>query len=222
RAAQHLVPLRPLLDDVTVAIEDENQVLPARADAGTSLVRLRGIVGIGAARAASGWARVLALSCVAEWPLADREREARTDLRNRRDGRPRQLRQLAHLNEEDAIGGFREAGFAGAPRPLLVARQLRQRLRPVARHVVRARDVPAALLSRNGGEARARLRLTVQRKRGHRGEQANGKRRDRGEDYRRMLPHETSRRVRVSRARRPQVKEVMREATGSAGAPTVR
>src|SRR5262249_12065813 len=53
RAPQHLVPLSPLLDDVTPGVEDKDEVLPARINPRPALVRVGGIVRIGSGGAAS-------------------------------------------------------------------------------------------------------------------------------------------------------------------------
>src|SRR5262245_6591856 len=124
---------------------------------------MRRIVGVCARRAASRWTRILSLRRVAERNLADRKRETRAYLGKRCNGRTLQPRQLAHLDEEDAVRAFRKDGLAGAPRPVLMSRQLRQRLRPVPHDVVRSRDVPPTFFAGHRGESGARLRLTLKR-----------------------------------------------------------
>ena len=174
RTPEHLVPLRPLLDDVALRVEDEEEMLPARIDPEASFVGLRRIIRIRTGRAASGRARVLPLRGVTERDLANGERQTWADLRNRCDRRTLQLRQLAHLNHEDAVGVFSEDRFGGAPRPLIVSRELRQRLRPIARDIVWSREIPSAFFSGHRGEPGAGLCLAVNWQRGRRDEQAAG------------------------------------------------
>jgi len=85
--------------------------------------------------------------------LANRERETRSDVGKRAHGRTLQLRQLAKLNDEYPVCALREDGLSGAPCPLLMSGQLRQRLRPVAHDFIWPGEIPAAFLSGHGRES---------------------------------------------------------------------
>src|SRR2546425_5187877 len=74
RASQHFVPLSPLLDDVALGVEDEDEVLPPRINPWPTFVRVGGIVRIGSRGAASRRTGVLTLRRMAERHLANRER----------------------------------------------------------------------------------------------------------------------------------------------------
>ena len=64
------------------------------------------------------------------------------------------VRQLAALQDEHAVRALGEHALPRAPRPLLVARQARERLRPVRHDLVRAENILTALLARDGREPR--------------------------------------------------------------------
>ena len=80
---------------------------------------------------------------------ADGERDARTDARIRHFGRALELRQLAAHQHEHAIRTLGEDALHRAPGPLLVAGQLRQRLRPVRRPPRTGRSGPGHLSARS-------------------------------------------------------------------------
>jgi hypothetical protein len=135
RAPQHLVPLRPPLDDVAVAVDDEDAVLPLELDAVLADVGVVAHLAVHFERAGrAGDGRVA--------PEArDGKGEARSDLRHRRAtpaSRRWNDRQLAALDVIDAIRTLREDTLPGAERPLLVARQRAQILGPVGHHLIRA------------------------------------------------------------------------------------
>ena len=95
---------------------------------------------------------------VAHRQADDRELDARPDLRQAPRLRPLDDRQLAALQHEDAVRALGEHALPRAPRPALVARQRRQRLRPVGDDVVGAEDVLAALSPGNTARRPARPR----------------------------------------------------------------
>src|SRR4029453_11394969 len=72
-------------------------------------------------------------------------------------------RQFTAFQHEDAIGAFGEDTLHRAPGPVLVAGQLRERLRPVRHDLVgAAQRIEPTLISSDGGDADVR-RLTLHR-----------------------------------------------------------
>ena len=55
RPPQHLVPLRPVLDDVAVGVDDDDAVFPAVVDAGLADVRVVADLAVAFERARAGW-----------------------------------------------------------------------------------------------------------------------------------------------------------------------
>src|SRR5207247_1395023 len=108
RAPEHLVPLRPRLDDVAVGVDDNEVVLPLRVDAHASLPRLRGILRISARSTCARRAGDEPLRRVAEWHLSHGEREAWSNLRQCDRGWAPDVGQLAALDDVNAIGALRE------------------------------------------------------------------------------------------------------------------
>ena len=158
RTLEQLVPLRPLLDDVALRVDDDEAVLPAGVDAELAIRRRRASPDLHPLR------RVLTRSA-APWrrrrvrvaPRQSRERKlhVRTDLGKQPRLRTRDLRQLAAAEQIHAIRALGEDAARAAIRPLLVAGERAEILRPPFDHLVRARDVLRADGVRHGGERRA-------------------------------------------------------------------
>ena len=173
RAAEQPVPLLPRLEDVALAVVDDEAVLPVRVD--TELPVGRSLdadfvvhplprreplphVLIGAARAGERRnGRIAPETC-------DGEADARPDLRQAdRLGRL-DVRQLAAIEAVNAVGRFGKHAFAGAVGPFLVAGQRRDVLRPTLDDLVGSRDILRADSVGDRGEAacsRGRLRLSL-------------------------------------------------------------
>ena len=161
RALQARVPLHPvgrLRQQVALAVEDEDAVLPPRIDAHLVVPQPRVHAALGEL-AAAAVARRAGRRRVTPRQAADRKRDARPEIRQLLRHRTRNLRQLAALHDVDAVGAFGKHTLPGAKRPALVARIARQLLRPAGHDFVRAEDVLAALFGRHRGDpCRARLR----------------------------------------------------------------
>jgi hypothetical protein len=172
RPAHQLVPLLPRLDDVALAVEDDEAVLPVRIDAELAIRRAldpdvivfafprrqplpRVLVGA----ADSGKRRRRRVSPEAR----DGEADARSELRQQdRLGRLH-LRQLAAEEAVHAVRALGEDAFPGAVGPLAVAGQGADILRPAFDDFVRPRDILAPDRAGNGGEACGRRCLSLRR-----------------------------------------------------------
>ena len=135
----------------------ENAVLPARVDAEHAallLPRFQPVRRHRARGAAGGRAR--------DRRAADRQPkhgvlEARRDVAQALRRRPLDGGQLAALQHEHAVGAFGEHALRRAVSPCVVARQLRQRLRPIGDDGVVAERVLAAFAAgKHGVVLRAR------------------------------------------------------------------
>ena len=142
RPAQHLVPLRPVLDNVAVRVDDDDAVLPAEVLAGLADVRIVAHSPVALERARRARRRG-----VAPRQPSDREFDVRPELRQLDLFRSLEIRELAPLQDEDAVRALGEHALPGSPRPLLVAGQGRQRFRPVGHGLVRPEDVLPAFLA---------------------------------------------------------------------------
>src|SRR5262249_33879515 len=87
---------------------------------------------------------------------SDRKRDARPEIGQLLGLRTRDLRELAALDNIDAVGAFREHTLPSAKRPPLVARIARKLLRPAGHDVVRAKDILTALFGRDRGHTSGR------------------------------------------------------------------
>ena len=110
RAAQHLVPLRPVLDDLSRRIDHHDAMLPARIDAELSTPH-----------------RISRCShrtdgSIAPRYLRDGKRDARTDGRIGNLLGPLEVGYFAPLENEHAIGAFGEDAFHGSIGPFFVPR----------------------------------------------------------------------------------------------------
>ena len=83
---------------------------------------------------------------------ADRERDARPEVRQLLRHRARNLRQLAALHDVDAVGAFGKHALARAERPALVAGLVLSFFGQPGNDFVRAEDVLPALLRRHRGD----------------------------------------------------------------------
>ena len=147
------IPLRPLSMMLPCGVDDEQVVLPARVDAELALPAVPPV----AARCCRGCVD-RADRRIAKRRLRHREGQARTDARIRHFLRPFEQRQLAAHQDEDAVRRLGKDALHRAPRPLLVAGQLRQRLRPVLGDRVRSGLILAALRRVSGRRAARRRR----------------------------------------------------------------
>ena len=141
----HCVQLSMMLP---VGVDHEQVVLPAGVDAELALPAIPPVApGVAGARHRTD--RRIAERC-----LRHREGNARADVRIRHFLRPFEQRQFAAHQDVDAVRRLGKDALHRAPRPLLVARELRQRLRPVLRHRVRAGLILAAFRRLNRGRCR--------------------------------------------------------------------
>ena len=137
RPAQHLVPLRPVLDDVAVAVDHEDAVRPEEVDAVLAARRSRRRPLPSRLEQRSRGAGLRRVPPQAR----DREREVRRHLRSRRPAaRPcwRDDRERPALNVVDAVRAFREHTLPRAKRPFLVAGRRAQVFRPAGHDLVGA------------------------------------------------------------------------------------
>src|SRR4029077_14472078 len=117
--AQHLVPLRPVLDDGAVRVDHDDAMLPPEVFARLADVRV--VADFSVARIER--ARRARRRRVAPRQAPYREFGVRAELRQLDLFGPLDVRQFAALQDEHAVGALREHALARAPRPLLVARQ---------------------------------------------------------------------------------------------------
>ena len=161
RALEKIVPLRPALDDVALGVDHHDAILPARVDAVLAFPVFRGVFGQITGGATAREARDGPLRSVAKRHFAGREREAGTNLRQRRVLRAHQRGQLATLRDVDAVGALGEDAFHGAPGPFFVSWKRAQRLGPIRVGIVRPGHVLAALFSGNRGKSGDRSGLCL-------------------------------------------------------------
>src|SRR5581483_5044922 len=95
------------------------------------------------------------------WQAADRELEAGCKIGDLARFRPADFGDLAAAQQEDAVRALDVAAVAGAPRPLLVARQAADIFGPVVDNLIRAKSILPAFLSGDGGETGPRLLLPL-------------------------------------------------------------
>ncbi len=144
RPAQHLVPLRPVLDDVAVAIDHENAVLPEEVRAVHSGIRVVACHLRARLEERSGRARARGVAP----QIRDGEREIRSDVWCL-DGFPasslrRNHRERTTLDVVDAVRALGEHTLSGPERPLFLARDRAEILGPVRHNLVRARRLERA------------------------------------------------------------------------------
>ena len=154
---QHLVPLSPVFDDIAVRIHDNDAMLPSEVHSGLTDIRIVAHFSIGCFEPARRAGRCR----IAKGQPADGEFDVRAELRELDLLRPLDVGQFPALQDEDTVRALGEHALPGAPRPLLVARQTRDRLRPVRHDVVRAEHVLATLLARHGREPGFGPRLSL-------------------------------------------------------------
>ena len=148
RPREHRVPLRPVLDDVAVAVEDEDAVLPARVDAEHAALLLPGFQPVRRHRARGAAGRRARDGRAPDRQAEHGVLEARRDVAQALRRGPLDGGQLAALQHEHAVGALREHALRRAVGPAVVARQLRERLRPVGDDGVVAERVLAAFAAR--------------------------------------------------------------------------
>ena len=139
-AAEHRIPLRPRLvfDEVALAIEDDDVVLPAGVDAQFPAI-------LAAARARSAGIAKVGRDAS---PEVQGKGNAAGEPGNRHGlGGGFDHGQLAALKPEHAVRALGKDALGGAPGPVLVPFQLGQRLRPVRNDLVGSEEVRSALLA---------------------------------------------------------------------------
>src|SRR5439155_1703781 len=149
---QHLVPLSPVFDDIAVRIHDNDAMLPSEVHSGLTDIRIVAHFSIGCFEPARRAGRCR----IAKGQPADGEFDVRAELRELDLLRPLDVGQFPALQDEDTVRALGEHALPGAPRPLLVARQTRDRLRPLRRAPL-ARQVPSS----GGGSLAPRIEPAV-------------------------------------------------------------
>src|SRR4029453_7562037 len=146
--APDLVPLGPVrfIDDLAVAIEHVDHVLPSPVNAGPAIASISR--GFAAARCGAG-----GFAC--RQAAADGELDARPNLRKPGGPAPQlKDRQLALLRHEDTVGTFGKDVSGLRPGPcLMVGKALTHWPRPVGHRIVGTERVLSAFETRHGGEA---------------------------------------------------------------------
>src|SRR5688572_23504994 len=126
RALEHLVPLRPFLDDPALRVDDDDAMLPTCIDAELAMRRRwappqlhapRGVL----TRASTAWRRRGVR--VAPRQAGERKLHVRSDLGKESRLWPGGLRQLAAAEQVDAVRAFGEDAAGASIRPLVVAGQ---------------------------------------------------------------------------------------------------
>ena len=128
RALENLVPLRPGFDDLALAIDDRQAMLPLRVHADGSFPESRTVVRI-LSRAAGAGKR--GDRGVAPGQSADGELQARTEIGKQFRFGTLDVGKLAAEEQVNAIGILRVDSLARAPGPLLVAGKRVDILRPI-------------------------------------------------------------------------------------------
>ena len=167
RPLEDLVPLRPLLDDVALRVDDDEAVLPAGVHAELAIRRLSPSSFDSLRRIPAGPAVAGSAVCVAL-------RHGTPPMGNCTLGptsgkprlRPREVRQLAAREQVHAIRVLGEDALRRAGGPLLVARQRADILRPARHDFVRARDSCAPMAPGTARNAGAGRRAGADRRRG--------------------------------------------------------
>src|ERR1700719_3321523 len=124
RPSPDFVPLRPVFDDLAVAIQDDNDVIPAPINAWPSVVPISGVGAIGVlwhprgvGNAATAWRSAGGLA--QRQAHSHRELDARPKLRKPGGLELRKFRQQAFLRHKHPIGSFGEnKGGLGVRPPL--------------------------------------------------------------------------------------------------------
>ena len=159
RPLEDLVPLRPLLDDVSRTIDDDEAVFPAGVDAELTVRRRVAPPGFHRRRRVptrSSVARERRLRVAAPRQAADGELHARSKLWEQRGRNFFEVRQLSACDEIHAIRAFGEDALRRSPGPVRMPGQCADILRPVRHDVVRAEQVLATNLTRHGSKGRTR------------------------------------------------------------------
>jgi hypothetical protein len=163
RPPEQRVPFRPVFRDVAVGIDHQHAVFPPahRRRAFPSSRSSRRCPGC------RGWKPDQPTRC----GTASASPETRCSGRRSDTGLPSVVRYSAaqpRCRMKTRFGGLGKNPLRGAPRPLLVARKLRQRLGPVGDDFVRPRLILATSFTGHGGESdllwrclRWRLRRTL-------------------------------------------------------------
>src|SRR4029077_4415618 len=138
RPLEKIVPLRPVLGDFSVRVDDDQRVFPARVDALLAAPFFVGIFRQITRSASAGQAGHWSLRRIAERYFAGWEGETRPKGGNRCVHWAFQDGQFAALRDEHSIRAFREDAFDGSPRPILVSGKRSKRLRPVCDGLVGA------------------------------------------------------------------------------------
>ncbi len=158
RTAEHLVPLRPRLDDVPLRVGDVDDVRPLEVGAVDADVGVVTHLPVDLERSGRRRGGRIAPRQPADWEL-----DVRPQLRQLDRLRPLDVRQQPALQDEHVVRRFGEDEFAGAPRPLLEPGQLADWLGPVRHDVVGAERILPALFARDRGETGV-PRLPLQRR----------------------------------------------------------
>ena len=147
RTLQARVPLHPvggLRQQVALAVEHEDAVLPARVHAHLVVACPGFHAALGELAAAAVAGRARGRRVTPRQP-ADRERDARPEVRQLLRHRTRNLRQLAALHDVDAVRALGKHALARAERPALVAGIGAELLRPAGERLRTRRRRPARL-----------------------------------------------------------------------------
>ena len=159
RPSPDLVPLRPVFDHLAVAIEHDNDVIPAPIDARPALVPIASVGAIGIPRHSGGVGNAAAARGGAGG-LAQRHALPTGNLMlGPISGSQVVLRFFGSTGSKPFCATNTRSGVLGknigrlreGP-PLQVGKALRQRFRPILHRIVRAENVLPALLSGNGRE----------------------------------------------------------------------
>ena len=140
RSPKHFVPLGPGLDNVPLGVHRNQTMLPAPVDIL--------LAPIGAIQRTWRAGR----RGVAPRQTSDGKTDARTQFCQFDFFGSLNVRQLAALQDEDAIRILGEDPFRGTPSPLLISRQRRKRLRPIWIDIIGAENILTTDLPRDSGE----------------------------------------------------------------------
>jgi hypothetical protein len=155
RALEERIPLGPVLGNFPIRINHHERVFPTRVHAFFAAPFFIGVLRPIARSASTRQAGDRALRRVAEGNFGSRKRQAGAKHGYGRLGRALQSWFFTALRDEYAVGTFRVNSFDGTPRPVFMAWQGGQGLRPIRDRLIRSGNVFSAFKSGNRGKRAA-------------------------------------------------------------------